>query len=157
MATLYVMCGLPGAGKTTLAKQLEISLPALRLTPDEWIAQILADVSDRAELDRLRDPIEAIQWEVAAKSLALGVDVILDFGLWSRAERDEFRRRTESLGAEFVIVPLIVEREELWRRIQQRNANLQPGNFYNSEEELDGWFTVFESPTEEELTSNFDC
>ncbi len=152
MATLYVMCGLPGAGKTTLAKQLEADISALRLTPDEWISTIIKDVSDRTELDRLRDPIEAIQWEVAAKALALGVDVILDFGLWSRAERDEFRRRTEAIGAKFVIVPLIVEREELWKRISKRNADLPPGTFYNSEEELDRWFAVFEPPTPDELT-----
>ena len=45
MATLFLICGLPGAGKTTLAKQLERERPALRLTPDEWIAPLLADAS----------------------------------------------------------------------------------------------------------------
>jgi predicted kinase len=35
-AIVYLIVGLPGAGKTTQAKELEISAPALRLTPDEW-------------------------------------------------------------------------------------------------------------------------
>jgi adenylylsulfate kinase-like enzyme len=35
-AIVYLIVGLPGAGKTTHAKELEISAPALRLTPDEW-------------------------------------------------------------------------------------------------------------------------
>jgi len=154
MATLHLICGLPGAGKTTLAKKLETELPALRLTPDEWIAQILTDVSDRAELDRLRDPIEAIQWEVAAKTLALGVDVILDFGFWGREERKEFRHRAEALGAVVKWHFLVVEREELWTRIAKRNAELPPGTFYNSEEEFDKWWSVFEPPTPDELESN---
>jgi predicted kinase len=43
MATLFLICGLPGASKTTLAKQLEASRSALRLCADEWIARILED------------------------------------------------------------------------------------------------------------------
>jgi predicted kinase len=35
MATLFLICGLPGAGKTTLAKEIELARPALRLCPDE--------------------------------------------------------------------------------------------------------------------------
>lgn len=34
---LHLLCGLPGSGKTTLARLLEQELPALRLTPDEWM------------------------------------------------------------------------------------------------------------------------
>jgi predicted kinase len=61
MATLFLICGLPGGGKITLARQLERSQPALRLSPDEWIAPLLADPADTAELDRLRSPVEAVQ------------------------------------------------------------------------------------------------
>ena len=99
MATLYLICGLPGAGKTTLARQMEQSLPALRLSPDEWIAPLLADASDQAELDRLRAPVEAIQWNIAARALILGVDVILEWGFWARSEHQDYRARAEALGA----------------------------------------------------------
>jgi predicted kinase len=34
--TIYLIVGLPGAGKTARAKELEISESALRLTPDDW-------------------------------------------------------------------------------------------------------------------------
>ena len=36
MASLHLMVGLPCAGKTTLARQLEQQHSALRLTSDEW-------------------------------------------------------------------------------------------------------------------------
>lgn len=52
MATLFLICGLPGAGKTTLARQLEHAQPALRLCPDEWIVGLLADLSNSAEARR---------------------------------------------------------------------------------------------------------
>lgn len=34
---LILTCGLPGAGKTTLAKQLAAERAAVRLTKDEWL------------------------------------------------------------------------------------------------------------------------
>ena len=34
---LIIVCGLPGSGKTTLAKWLEGKLRAVRLAPDEWM------------------------------------------------------------------------------------------------------------------------
>lgn len=34
---MHLTVGLPGAGKTTLARELERAGGALRLTPDEWM------------------------------------------------------------------------------------------------------------------------
>ena len=151
MATLYLICGLPGAGKTTLAKQLEQQHAALRLCPDEWIAAILADVNDIAERDRLRDPVEAIQWQTAQRALVLGTNVILENGFWSRAERDSYRAQAEALGARVELHYLAVARDELWRRLALRNANLPSGTFTVNEAELDLWLSWFEAPTEDEF------
>ncbi len=151
MATLFLICGLPGAGKTTLAKQLEHSQSALRLCPDEWITTILADANDSAELDRLRSPVEALQWEVAKRALVLGLNVVLENGFWSRAERASYRAQAEALGARVELHYLEVSRPELWARLAKRNTNLPPGTFVVSEEQLDLWLSWFEAPTKDEL------
>jgi predicted kinase len=151
MATLFLICGLPGAGKTTLARQLEISRPALRLSPDEWIAPILADPTDTAELDRLRSPVEGVQWEVAKRVLALGVDVVLEWGFWSRDERARYRVEAEALGARVELHYLEAGRDELWARLARRNANLPPGTFVVTQDQLDLWLSWFEPPTADEL------
>lgn len=153
MATLFLICGLPGSGKTTLAKQLEQSHNALRLCPDEWITKILSDPNDIPELDRLRDPVESLQWDVAKRTLVLGVNVILENGFWSRKERDYFRSEAESLGADVELYYLEVDIDELWRRISKRNADLPPDTFHVSRENLEEWTRSFEPPTGDELTS----
>lgn len=154
MATLFLICGLPGAGKTTLARQLERSRPAVRFTPDEWIATLIADVSDQAELDRLRSPVESVQWEMTTKLLPLGVDVILDWGFWSREERMYYRSLAEALGARVEVRFLEVGREELWERLSKRNGDLPPGTFVVTEAQLTQWWSLFESPSLEELGLN---
>jgi predicted kinase len=150
--TLFLMCGLPCSGKTTLARRLERERHALRLTPDEWIVPLLSEGWDQAELDRLRSPVEAVQWDVAARVLTLGVDVILDWGLWGRGERDDFRARGEALGARVEVCFLDVPRAELRSRLAARNAELPAGSpFRVTEVQLELWSTWFEPPTAEEL------
>jgi len=63
MPTLILICGLPGAGKTTFAKRLEVERSALRLTPDDWMARLNIDLFDEAR----RTAIEGLQWEIAAR------------------------------------------------------------------------------------------
>jgi predicted ATPase len=42
-ATVYVLCGFIGAGKTTFAKQLEAQTGAVRITKDEWLIRIVGN------------------------------------------------------------------------------------------------------------------
>jgi len=151
MATLFLICGLPGAGKTTFAKQLEVSRSALRLSPDEWITRILEDPSDTVELDRLRDPVESLQWDVAQKALSLGVNVILENGFWARQERTMFQSKARALGVNVELHFLDVPKDELWSRLNKRNSNLPDGSFIVTKEQLDSWWSSFEPPTADEL------
>src|SRR5918998_6301135 len=143
MATLLLMCGLPGSGKTTLAKRMERERDALRLTPDEWIARLYGPRLTPPALDWCRDPVEAIQWEVAERALRLGLNVVLDFGFWSRAEREEFRARAAALGAGSEVHFLDVPRAELSARLAERaGAGPPPGTFRVTEAQLDAWSKV---------------
>ena len=142
MPVLHLMCGLPGSGKTTLAKRLEVDLPALRLEPDEWMARLVGDGADEAK----RATVEAMQWELAARVLSLGLNVILENGFWSESERKEYRAKAKLLGAETRLHFLDVPREELLRRLAIRNAALPPNTFRVTEDQLDLWSSLFEPP-----------
>ena len=152
MATLHLMIGLPGSGKTTRAKELEMEKHVLRLTPDEWQSFLFGhDIGEEAH-DERHTRIEQIMWSVAARVLQFGTDVILDFGCWAQSERDEFRRKAHDLGAGFKLHYMDVPLEELQRRLAERNRAAGEGAvFYVSEADLKSWASLFEVPTEEEL------
>jgi predicted kinase len=95
--------------------------------------------------------IEKMLWELGARALTLGVNVILDFGFWAKEERDFFRARASELGANFQIHYLDVSNAELLERLKSRNANLPAGTFNIPEDSLQEWMTWFQAPTTEEL------
>lgn len=95
--------------------------------------------------------MEAVQWEVAQRALVLGVDVILEWGFWSREERREYREQAEALGAHVETCFLEPARDELWARLSARNAHLPPGAFVVTEAELDLWSSWYEPASPEEL------
>ena len=45
-ARLILICGLPGSGKTTFARELAPKVPAVRLSPDEWKHDLGIDYYD---------------------------------------------------------------------------------------------------------------
>ena len=134
MATLFLIVGLPCSGKTTLARTLEQKYSALRLTPDEWQVRLFGQDAADPQHNARHSLIEALQWEVAEKALALGTNVILDFGFWSREEREDFRSRAKQIGASSEVYFLDVPSDELLRRLACRNA--QPGLAFHIPEEI---------------------
>ena len=153
MATLHLMVGLPCSGKTTLAKNLEKELNALRLTPDEWQVRLFGqDVEDPAH-DWRHATIEDLMWNVAASVLHHGIDVILDYGFWARIERDDYRARAAALGAASQLHVLDVADEILLRRLDIRNETAAPGVAQIPRTLLSQWLSQFERPLEDELNS----
>lgn len=151
MATLHLICGLPCAGKTTFAKRLEQEQLALRLTPDEWHIRLFGQDVKEEEHDGRHDLIETMLWEVAARVLTLGVNVILDFGFWSQSERKEYRSRAAKLGASSEVHFLDVSEKVLLARLAVRNAHLPPNTFLVSKAQLKAWTRLFQPPTRAEL------
>lgn len=146
MPRLILVCGLPGAGKTTLALRLADEVSAVRLSGDEWMAGLGIDLHDEAA----RDHLEVLFWRLAKDLLRRGQSVILESGFWAKSDRDEKRVGAQDLGAAAELHFLDVSFTERWRRIEQRNSHGLPGAVITSEQ-LAGWERFFEPPDAEEM------
>lgn len=149
---LILICGLPGAGKTTLARSLQDQVPALRLCPDEWIAALDFPLHDEPR----RALLESLFWQITQTLLTHGQSVILEFGFWDRSERDEKRLVARNLGARVELHYLQAPLDELWRRLEIRNLQGLPGTGAITRSQLESWSLLFQPPTDSEL-SLFDA
>jgi predicted kinase len=152
--TIHLIVGLPGAGKTTRAKELEASESALRLTPDDWQMAIFAGDSptrwrsqDRADQ---RDRVEGKLVELGMRAAQLGMNVVFDFGLWGKDERSALRWIAGTLGVRAQVVYLPIDYEEQRRRLASRYES-EPGQFEMSDADLEQWRVQFQAPDEEEV------
>ena len=144
---LILTCGLPGAGKTALARRLAADRGAVRLTKDEWLTALGSSPWDTPT----REKVERELWRLAQEILRLGLSVVVDFGLWARVERDEMRSAARGLGVGVELHFLDVPSDELWRRIEARNVQPPWDSHPIRRADLDGWLAIFQAPDAAEL------
>jgi predicted kinase len=147
---MFVMVGLPAAGKTSRARELAAAWDALRLTPDEWMIPLFGQEQPEGK----RNIVEGRLIWLALSALRIGVNVVLDFGVWAKDERSALRALAASAGATCELVLLEVEEEEQWRRVQARPAKDSAIAFEMTKEDLERWQPRFEAPDAAELETS---
>ncbi len=144
---LVLLCGLPGSGKSTFARQLVRERPAVTFSPDQWSADLKVSVFDEPFRYRLEQRFIGLGWEL----LALGVTVVLEFGLWGRSERDVLREGARARGLAVELHFLDVDVDELWPRLAARNGRAEHGAVVLTRADLEQYARVFQRPDDAEL------
>jgi predicted kinase len=125
-ATLNVIFGPCGAGKTTYAHAFARREKAVAFILDDWMARLFGpDMPEPIQYVWMLERVgrcEAQIWGVAAGVLAAGTSVILDIGLMRKADRARVREIAEATGLplqfHFVDAPQEVRRA----RVLDRNV-----------------------------------
>ena len=148
--TLFLTVGLPATGKTRAARRIELEHHALRLTKDEWMKALYGHHNPPSA----SDVIEGRLIEIALRSLDLGINVVIDYGLWGRDERSALRKAAADRGARVEMVYFEVPRAEQRRRLDQRQADEPHTTWPLSDEELEHWAGIIQVPTQGELNGS---
>ncbi|GAA1998193.1 AAA family ATPase [Microbacterium pumilum] len=144
---LILFCGLPGSGKTTIARQRARETGAIRFSTDEWMADLGVDF-----FDHIRDGLQARLDQLSKDLLERGQSVILEDGTWKREERERLRRLASELGAATEIHYFDIAIDELWRRLEIRNASPTFGTVPITRELLEECRLRLERPDDAELS-----
>ncbi|MEV1158054.1 ATP-binding protein [Micromonospora chokoriensis] len=147
MTTLFLTVGLPCTGKTTAARRIEVERKALRLTKDEWVKALYGPENPPSA----QDVIEGRLIEIGLRTLELGTNVVIDYGLWNRDERTALRQAAADLGATAELHYFALTPAEQRRRLDQRQTEAPHTTWPMSDDELAEWAATFDVPTPGEL------
>lgn len=153
MAKVIMTCGKICSGKSTYAERLRKEHGAVLLSIDEimlaMFGQYVGEMHD--------EYVARTEKYLFGKSLEIvesGINVVLDWGVWTKAERAEAREFYKSRGIDYELHYIDVS-DEVWReRIAKRNRAISKGELdaYYVDENLAAKFgAIFEPPSEDEI------
>jgi predicted kinase len=154
---VYIIGGLPGAGKTTYSKKLADDNNAIVLSTDVWMSDLFwmdhtpgADAkwalerSSRCEKRMLQTCIDLAK---------VGTSTILDIGFVNLKWRLRTYNTLDEAQVPFEVHFLEVDRDTRWERVKRRNSEKgETFSFEVTEEMLDFMDKVYDPITAEEMS-----
>jgi predicted kinase len=127
LATIHLIEGPVGAGKSTFAGQLALTHAGVHLNLDEWMATLFS--ADRPEegfmqwYAECKDRCISQIWSVTCALVDAGVNAILELGLVQLRDREQFYGRVDAAGYELEVYLLLAPKAVRKHRVQGRNAD----------------------------------
>ena len=151
--TLHLTVGLPGVGKTTLARKVALEGKAVRFSPDEWMIPLFGTTWREPDTVGKRDALEGRLLWAAHEVLGVGGSVVLDFGCWTEAERWAVRAVAEHAGGGFRLYFVDLPEAERRARATARWEGDPGSTFELSPGDHDRFVADFQAPTEAEIAA----
>ena len=147
MSTIHIIHGFIGSGKTTFAKRLEQETGAKRFTPDEIIAKRYGRNLSIAEIREANLAVKGEIWKEIKELIRNDKDIIMDYGLWKKQQRDDTASKIQELGGEPVLYEVVCNPDIMKQRALQRKNN---DDIAITSERYDMYHKRFEPMTEDE-------
>ena len=153
MAKVIMTCGRICCGKSTYARKIQENRNAVILSIDDMTLAMFPEGAGEMH-DTYVYRAEKYLLALSLQILRSGTDVILDWGLWTRAQRDRLRAFYTEHGVKNEIHYLRLSPEEWERRIRKRNAQQnggEPQAYFVDEGLLRKVESIFEEPSDTEI------
>jgi predicted kinase len=158
MATVHIVFGQQGAGKTTYSRTLADQEQGVRFSIDDWMGELYGpDLPNPMSAPWIMERVqrcERIVWAVASDVVQRGGNVILDLGFMKVSDRFRFIEQANaknlSVRTHFVTAPLEIRRNRVLSR------NVSKDNTFSFEVTpamFDFMEVQFEAPTDSELST----
>ena len=153
MAKVTIICGKICCGKSTYAQRLRAERRAVLLSIDEIMLAMFGQyVGDKH--DEYVERTEKYLFNKSVEIVGSGIDVVLDWGLWTKEEREYAKEFYRSRNVECELHYIDIS-DKLWEeRRNKRNEAVLTGeaDAYYIDDNLAAKFgAIFEPPTEEEI------
>ncbi len=112
-----MICGLPGTGKTTLAKAVAEKIDAISINSDSIRMSML---EEREYTEEEKKMIYQAMFEEAGKNLKEGKNVVLDATFYKKELRESVEEVAKEAGTGFCIVECVTHEDLLKERIFKR-------------------------------------
>lgn len=132
-ATLYIIQGFLGAGKTTFSKRLALKTGAVHLNPDEVCVSLFRREEYERNWDECFRKTLDLLWQKAEEHLKAGKDVIFDAGFWDRKSRDDAKSFARKCDCRCVHCYICVPDEVAKERLSLRKGRIAENNAANFE------------------------
>ncbi len=119
---LYILCGLPFAGKTTLAKRLAARFGFVHIDMDRINNTLGIGLNGEVITPEQWDRAYAEYYRQLEENLKVGHSVIFDTAAFTRSQRDTLRAIARRWHVPSQVIYLAVAEEEARRRWQENRA-----------------------------------
>ncbi|HHV32943.1 MAG: ATP-binding protein [Ruminococcaceae bacterium] len=153
MAKVILVCGKICSGKSTYAKRIQWERRAVVLSCDELMLDLFDD-SLGEKHDEILQRTKVYLYRLAEQIIRTGSNVILDFGFWSRAERQSLKARLLQKDISCELHYVKVSRQTWQEYLKKRNENVRKGleKAYYVDENMKRLFgEQFEEPDSDEV------
>ena len=146
MSKIILITGKICCGKTSYAAQLCADGRAVALSCDELMLTLWPEGCGEAH-DMYAERVKQYLLQKAAELCAADLDVVLDWGPWTRAGRAEICDYFRTRGIACELHHLAIPDTEWQRRIAKRNAAGAPGAYFVDEGLLQKFAERYEVPS----------